>query len=626
MCELYAQNNINDSLKIYPVKQDTNTVAKLPELFETNAFHGKIHENSENISAKQIPFINYYTINEILFNNEIFYPLDLGVAGNSTAFSVFGALPVANQMMVSTNNHNNLFYGAANYNSFSPEFIGNIELLTGMASAVLGGSAGATTNIQPPIYNISKPYTKIWYNQGDYKHIAIDGIFSQNFLPNWNFTAGFRSMFSDGSYDNSNVKSWNIRAMLKYNLSKYSTASLMYLFENYGVGDFGGIAFEQYNTNDNMPNLVATNFTDLHDRQYRNDVILSYSSVTSDTNLVLNANLFFTNNENNIFWENEKKLIVLDSSGKDVSSYIVTGANAALKYKFLDNFSLDLGSELSYYNMPTTILTNGINGLGYSLFALADYEFKFINVSTGMRYENLFDKNLLSFGVKINFNLSENSKIFADFSTCETKPMPIFNYRNEKHNLAILGIETDYKQFEVNANLFFRQINNPVLLKFNKDSIYTFTPVLLDISQQNLYGVAGKINLNLTNNMKCAANLQSYFDDENDNLNTYLSLLLQYTYTKGTSIVSGGISGTMLFNNKPFYYNPLFKAYSYSDIYNKFCFNGFSAFISAKLGNAFVRMNLNNIMNDIIGNNISYLAYYPLQSREFCLSVTWAFY
>lgn len=600
----------------------TNQVTKdTVQLFTANKKTGSLGIIEKRAPISEIVKINYYTLNEIILDKNNFYPFLTGVAGNSNSFSVLGALPTNNKLLLSNSPINNLFYSGANFNAFSPEFVGNLEILTGSKAVIFEGVPGAVVNLKPPIYNTAKPYTRIWYNQGANKHIGLDGIFSQNFLPNWNLTAGFRSMFSNGSYENSNIKSWNARIAIRNNLSDLSTIAIIYNFTNYYSGDFGGINFTDFeNNNFESASLVKTNFSGLASRQYRNDITLTYATQNSDSSFIMTNNIFFTNEENNIIWENEDKILAIDSSGKNTVNGQLIGAKTNLSYNFFKVFTLYSGAEFAFANIPKTIIYNDISGFNYNVFSYINYGINYFSLSFGGRYENKFNENLLALASKINIDLGKNYSLFLDVSSSNFMPLPMYNFEKEKHFLSILGTEIKQKTIDLDINLFYRKIENPLLIKFDKDNYDKLEIDRANIQQKNIFGLNANINFVLAEKIILRAKSQVYLDDYREKeLSAYILFSSAYRYQKGENVITAGISGAMQANTELHYYHPLLKLYSHSNLINKFNFDGLSVFITAKIANAFIRASLNNIL----GLNYSLLAYYPIQPRELCLSLTW---
>ena len=624
-----STNTIIDTISVKDTTE--NNISTIIKTNNINKNIGSFLYYDKNITAADIVFINYYSLVDIISNKSLVYSLSTGVHGNSEAVSFLGASPFANKLSLSGTPLINLLYGAANFNAFSPEFSTNIELLYGVNAAVRSGASGIAVNMQTPIYNTSKPYTSIWFNQGDNNHIGVDGVFSQNFLPNWNLTAGFRSMFSDGSYTNSNIKSWNARLSIRNNISDYSNISLNYNFVNYYSGDFGGVDFKLYNSNSNTPSLVQSNFSSLFSRQYRNNLALNFAHTSKDSILNFVASLYFINEENNISWKGEPELLKIDTSGINTTSAQQVGINTILNYLFTQNFCLDIGAGVGYTNLPETILSSKMASQNAHIFIILNRLHNVLTYQIGGRYESIMTKNIFSFGGKLSLNINNINLVSIDLSSSKTTPLNIFNYRSERHILGIISYKNIlYKntpediiltsKFNYELNFFYRNIKDPILLDFESNKIKSFTPVLDIIPDKNIFGLAALFSFNIFQNINIETKIQSSYDRNLDVLPiTYLAFKTSYIYTKNASNFIIGTELATHINKFSLYYNPIFKSYSQSDLKNEFNFNGASIFVSAKLGNAFIRATISNLL----GLNYSHLAYYPFQTREFSLSLNW---
>jgi len=595
-------------------------------IFKQNKNIGSLLIENSSINFREITRINYATKTEILQQEQISFPLFTGLLGNNNALSFYSATPNENSLLLNGVQLFNI-YGSENFNIVSPEFSNQIEILKGSKSAILTGKTGATVNVQTPIFNAGNPYSRIWFTQGDNKLLGVDGTYSQNFLPNWNLTTGFRRLSANSYYRNSFFDSWNARIMLRNNLSDLQAISFLYHFSNYHTGDFGGIFFPDFNTNNNQQNLVRPNFDSLRSRQYRTDLIFSHSILTKDSNLTVNSNLFFNHNENNIFFRNEKELLKLDSTGKNISHTVNYGINSNLKYFLTAKTSFDFGGEIFYVKIPNSVITKEFNGFGTKLFASGITEISSLKLFFGGRFANKYDKNLVGIGGNISIFFNEKSKIYLDISYSDSEPIPVLDYNFENHFLGLLGFETAKNKFSFDVNLFFRQINNSLLLNFSQENLYSFLPSVWGKDNHHIFGLTGKINFELPKNFDFSFTVQNFFDNTQfipagkAKPKFYFSPKIQYSYFKGTSEVRGGLKGSFLVNSRKLYYNPIFRNYGFSDLESSFASDGLTAFISAKFGNAFVRADFKNIL----GTNFSYLAYYPILKQEVCLSLTWAF-
>jgi hypothetical protein len=592
-------------------------VADSVVLHKQFGLYGNIFVASDTISYHSIPSHNYTTLADILYSDLDFVtPLSTGIAGNANAYSAFGALSSENGLLLNGVSIGSI-YGVANMEAVSPEFVSNIEILFGSKSAVVAGKSGSVVNIQTPKFDTKLPYSRIWYTQGDNKLIGVDATYSQNFMPNWNITAGFRRLSANSFYANSFVNSWNGRIELRHNISALSVISLLYHFTNYEQGDFGGVLFLDYNTNNNSPNETRSNFSNLADRQYNTDVILSYWQSADDTSLVFNANAFFKHKENNILFASQKELLMIDSSGRNIARAVDYGVNSYLCYSLLENVKLDAGGEIGYNNVPMTLLNSQYDGVGASVYGNATATMGDALLSVGARIARKYGQSLFSAGARADKNFAQNLLFSADVSLCNTEPIPVLSYLNERHILGVVNANKRSGSWNMNVSGFYRAIDNPIQLDLDRSNIYNSS--IATGSTMNIYGIVGKVDIEIVKNLVCKVKFNAYVEDSD--AKCLLSGLAQYSYVKGVNYVSGGIRCNVLMDGSKYYYNPVYKYYSQVDTEDRIEFDGIGAFISAKFGNAYVRASFDNLL----GSNFSYLAYYPIQKQAFSLSLTWAF-
>jgi hypothetical protein len=616
LCTLLLLSSITICFAQEGTQSDTTAMA-VP-IHNVNISSGSILQQNQSIKNTQIPTKIYYTFTDILTAELPVYPLLTGVPANNTALSLFGAMPSENSLLLNGMPMDNV-YTSANYNVVSPEFLMNAEVLYGSKNAIITGKTGLSVNAQTYMYDTKKPYTRLWYVQGDNGLIGVDGTYSQNFLPNWNITAGFRRLSNSSNYPNSFIDTWNARVMLRHNISDLSDISLLYHFNNYYTGDFGGIMFEDYATGSN---LLRSNFQNLQNRQYNTDVILTYSTSTSDSAFILSSNLFCKHYENDILFANDTTLLMIEPSGKDVIYSLNAGVNANAKYQFSQNIKLNAGGQFQYIKLPQSIISKYFEGLDYNIYAAADVSIDSIDVFLGGRAAMKYDKALFSLGGNLTYNFSEQMKCFVDVSLSDGEPLPILNFANEQHFLALLGGKYNGSNFQMNVSLFCRNVNNPLLLRLDTTNIYNLHKADTTPSSQNIFGGNVNVTWNIWKKLQLDVGVQNYlYKDYATENNLYITANAHYTYTKNINYITGGIEASMLLSKRKFYYNPLFKLYSTTNLNDGVQSNGLTAYITAKFGNCFVRAAFRNML----GMDYSYLAYYPMPKQEIHLTFTWMF-
>jgi hypothetical protein len=294
---LFVPNKV-DSLKIKSKRVDSIIVENFPDslLSVPLLSHGKIiHSETQsfrNINKKDIQLLNYIGINDIISAFTPFYSQNLGSYSSYNNFYALGAGSKSITYAFNGRNINDIDLGSLNPEQFSPEFFENIEIFTGADAAILGDNASSVfINFQEIRYNTAVPFTRIWFGNSGFGYLGADGIYSQNFMPNWNFTFGFRSYNSLGAYSNSWGNQWNARAILRWNPDNKTSISLTENFTNQGSGTNGGI-----NTvlSEDIKDVLSAvpYFNGLNERVFRHDLTLSATHNFTDSAVnVLSLNL-----------------------------------------------------------------------------------------------------------------------------------------------------------------------------------------------------------------------------------------------------------------------------------------------------------------------------------------------
>jgi hypothetical protein len=84
-------------------------------------------------------------------------------------------------------------------------------------------------------------------------------------------------------------------------------------------------------------------------------------------------------------------------------------------------------------------------------------------------------------------------KLFFDGSILKTEPEPIFDFKNEQHLLSILGFDFNNKIVTINSKIFFRKIDDPIILSFDKIGLNTLQAEMSDITSQNIFGMTADV-------------------------------------------------------------------------------------------------------------------------------------
>ena len=613
----------------------------------------------KTINKKDYRYLQYSGLSEIIGHNTLFFPVSTGTHTRFNSFSVFGAS--ADDINVNYNGRpiNDFQYGSYNLEQFSPEFLENIELLTGSDAVIFSdNSSGAMANLQQIRYNTAKPYTRIMFAQAGYDQILADGIYSQNFTKDWNFTFGFKTTTAKGRYDNNNTDTWNIRALIRWNPSDMTSISITENFNNHTQGLYGGIdsAASYYNFSslsyttrpafdfgEDAYNQVL--FANLLEKQFRHDLTLSYTSILDeDSTHALSINSWFSH----AAWDRSS------SSGYFISDTIEGfsdkylnknyGANAKYEVAFANSLFLNTGAEIYYVSNEQSLFCPDFEGMSTAFFGRARlFLFDVIDFSGGARLRKLKDREVFSAGVKGSINILKNLSLTGDFSRSENLPSPVqgFELNKESNLLAIFDLNYSLETFSVHLNAFYRKTDNPIL----NNAVYS-------TAEGEEYKIISTESFNAESGMVQGSGISlNYIPQDNVSLGTYRWLPVNLTL-KGTvykseadgedgkrypgyyagarlssqiqvnqSIARIGVDFKIMgpFNGEQ--YIPLTRTFVQNNFDNGTMHNGIDIFVEAKLGNAYLRLTLENILDKTFYYNPLHLYY----GRNFRFMLNWSF-
>lgn len=490
---LYSRNFDTDSLDNSNSLNLTDSISAENNLskdsviyYRFNNFHGSLDYklNSTKINKKNIQEINYLDINDIIAHSTNSFLINLGFNSTPSLLYNYGF----------SNSQNYLLNGAANLinnerfnliNMFSPENFENIELFSG-SSAILrsDNSNGYLINIIEINHNTSAPFTRLWLSESAGGIIGVDGIYSQNILPNLGLTVGFKNMNADGIYTNSAVKNLNFRTKLSYFISDSSTLSLSYNFYNLFNGLNGGLdkvqSVDENNNFSTHPNNAFVHYnSNSNQRLFKTDLLMTYSGIINKHKF--NLNLFTNENEYDLLLytpnpDNNDSLI----NSREKYTNRNTGLTLNSQFIFNDNLSIDLGGNY-LLNDTRNLEYKKIAYHDYAIFGIFNLDLGPLSIEPGVRLFSKYDNLSVVYGS--NFNYILNDHIFRlDISNSENTYLIADNV--EKHFLGILEYRFKQNNYFLNSSLFFRNIDNPLDIKINTDEILTNQNDKL-----NIYGI-----------------------------------------------------------------------------------------------------------------------------------------
>jgi|GEM_PF-3135909 len=611
----FNEINSKDSLNTDKVIADSIIFNKY------NKYHGTLDfkNNEMNISKVDIQEINYLDVFDILGDKTNSFLIILGF--NSTPSLLYN-LGVSNSQNYLVNGADNLINdNRFNFTSiYSPENFEKIEIFSG-SSAILRSdySNGYLLNIVEINHNSSLPYTRLWLSESAGGLIGVDGIFSQNVLPNLSLTIGFKNMNSDGIYNNSGIKNLNYRTKLSYFINDSSTLSLSYNFYNLFNGLNGGLdklqSVDESNNFSTHPNDAFVNYgSNSNQRLFKTDFLLTYSGIYYSNKFNLNL---FTN-------ENEYDLLLYTQSPTNNDSLINkrekfinrnSGISFSSQLELNKNYSIDFGGKYILHEARTLNFEKSIFN-DYSLYSILNLDFGSIVIEPGVRLFSKYDNTSFVYGTNFKYILSEH-KFRIDVSNSEKSYLIANNV--EKHFLGLFEYDFKYKQNHFLSSIYFRKINNPLLININSDEI--------DSNNDNYINIFG---LNIFSNYKLLNKL--FYTDDYVNTNFKLGtnfgdieyvpqlssqIGLNWNFSRGRSNAKIGFNYTYntKFKPKTFVPNTGFIQQG-EEIGNS---NILDVFVLIKLGHAYLKVSYKSLLG--MDYYSTYL--YPSSSNYLQITASW---
>lgn len=604
-------------LQLSAKETDSNRVVMPDE------YHGLLsHDTTTAITKQNIQRINYNTLFDILSRQGELYGMSLGINGHNNNFFAYGSLD--NNITYSYNGIplTNLYSGSYNIQDFSPEFFERIEVFKGSDAVILSPTQSQVyTNIQEIIYNTKTPFTRMWYSQQGGSFISVDGVFSQNFAKDWNFTFGFKKMSDNLDFENMADDSWNIRALLRYNIDSSSSLSLVNNFTNNKIITNGGNNPEQSTDIYSSINSVPY-FSKIQLRKYRHDLNLTY---TNQFGLFrLTNSLYFTSNVN------ERKLPKFsedDTLGNVDNTEIQIGnrVNLDFNYKSID---FKVGSNVNSFTSNGTNYFNEYSGLLWNLYSRMELQiFDNSRFSGGVNYGTLAGNSFLGAGAKLKVDLG-NSLVYFDYSYSSKNGLVTSNnLKNEKTNLIIFGLDIDNN---IKLEAYYRNSKDPIYYKLKNEYITE----QINIGDYQAYG--GFITYNATlmtdifdesDNLSLFAQARFNLINGNDDLKDYyppftLNSGFNYKFMVNQSELNLGLKAGLLGEKSAPRFIPISNSYILSNTSVGMQTTGLGVYAIAKLGNAFVKIEWSNILDA----NYYIASYFPERGRTIKLSVAWSFF
>ncbi len=619
-----------------------DTIPPAFPLLRHGAFLMTDSSSGEKVSKRGLEFIPYTEFSDIIYDKTIFFPLSLGMWGQFNHFSANGALPGSNSFAFNGRPITDIQFNSFDPGMIAPEFFESIEIFTGSDAVIFSdNSSGAFINIQEIRYNTGKPYTRLWIAQDGYEFISTDGIYSQNFRKNWNFTFGFRGSSSDGRYDNSEYDSWNIRGILRWNPDDQTSISLTEIFTNYKTELFGGIdpASIDY-CEDISANEIMSG---VNERIYRHDLTLSFSRFLSkDSSSAFCIQPYFTTAEWNRSRDDAFLIDYYDTTNyyKYRTNYL--GVSGRLEQGIFDMIKLTAGGNIMYYDFPGSPYYNESSGSKISAFFRGELmPVNNIKISGGYRHSFVNDIPVVSMGGRISTDLIENMTFHGDISLSENAPSPVWKQQPDKESHFLILAGADYKsgEFQVSAGVFYRLISDPLIFAGTvNDAGNIVSTNVYNGGRQEILGGNISLSTQLFDNfriikiiddgrlmisLKGGFNYSQTLSRDNGMFPVFHGGgKLWYQAFSGQSVMNLGAEIYVLGPQNGLYFFPMTRSYFNNDVEYNTSNNGINAFAEMRLGNAFLRLMFRNLLDQCW----YYVPVYPQAGRNFRLTVSWSFF
>ncbi len=625
----------SSSLSGDSLKQQASHIVQ-PNLYTPLEMHGSILQRDERVERvldrHDIQERFYMSFDDLLQGTLPAFFLNQGYYGLDNNFSVLGGSVRDNALLYDGRPMNDLVSGCYSPNMYPAEFMQRAEILLGSEAVVLADAAsGMAMNIQEPRYNTKNPYTRLWYAEGANGYISSDGVFSQNIAPNWNMTVGYRREAGDGRYINQAVDSWNLRALLRWNVSSLTNISMTELFTNRSIGTNGGVDTAGTASIDNE--LTAFVFNPLlNQRTIRHDLSLNLSSLfASDSSSSLHVRAYYSH----VLWHMGRDLIDLLSSadsslGIDQRS-VRTGLSASFEQDLQNFLHLNVGGEAELQSADSTEYSASFShghlaGFGRARLSLGQH----LDLSGGARVQIDGSIATLSLGARLDVRLNDRWQFRADASQSARAPSDVegFGLNQEHHSLLYSSLTYADSSVKLEGMAFTRYVTNPIVASPVWDASGT-TIITTRFTNADSRLCAG---INLIGSWqggpwRAEMNMQVNTTQLNGAADKSLPLLnagvqLLYEHHVGSSVLWVGAATQA---HTPFdgqSYVPQTWAYIPALVSQSSVFGGLDVLAGLHIGDAVVKLNYRNILS----NSYSTLSTFPTVVRNLSISLAWTFF
>lgn len=630
-----AQDDLQENQKAdSTITQKKVDSTKKVVLYPISKKHGslyKIQSFGSKINKVEPQKINYIAVHDVIYQKTNAFSLFTNNFGKRDRLGFYGYF----QNAVTFNGVQQFGPGISGFSYWTNpvESSENIEILNGAeAIPFANNSGGSLINFQEIAYNTKRPFVRAWAADINDDILKFEGTWAQNFAPNWNFYANYRSMAGNGRFNNSDFRSRNLRIGFRKTLDSNSQITYTYTHNNNFVASNSGInpalsLDVEGNFSDSPVNSVV-HFQSLNRRNKTHNFIAHYSN-EFDINKTRAINLSGFANYN-IIHENLGDLDFTNRESIEKFGNFYIGANGSYEQS-IGNIFIKTNAQVALLNFQDTKIYNSNNYLNYNIGGLISTKNKGFNPYASIRLSNFLNNTFLDFGGGLKLMLFD-MPIKIDYSFNHVVPHLYQADANiEKHSLVFAKTKFNISKADFEIDLWNRNITDQIIYGLNLTNSRIVGFRYLQNQNLNISGISSRIKFKAFQNvffnydvvyvdLKIITNPfvtegRSPFPKLFTDLTTYISI------PRGKSEANIGFTWKTTFETNGYGFNDFFDIYyvnHYQNLPNQLL--NFEFFALLRLNHAWLKLSFTNPFAE----DIYYLAHHRALNQYFKMSFNWS--
>lgn len=593
-------------------------------------FLGRLADSSSGACAalgkQQARQVQHENMADLLRRATLWLPLRNGGFGQYDAVSILGANP--GQVAVSLDGRpmNDIWSGQVQLTQIPVGSLEQTEFLYGTDAIGLSTMAASTLiNAQSVIYNSSKPYMSMWYHQGAGDLVAANVVFAQNIAKGLNVSVNVRRAGARGRYQRTDFDQWNLDLQSRWTIDSCQSLLVRYGLATLNTQVWGGVdAQGAVSTFEETTPVSLLGDRALQDESRRHDMTATYRRLLNDDSTsVLSAQAYVSGQSMHRNLGSDLVRVTEDTSRVGTIGGVRSGIVLKLD-ESLGALRMRAGSHVAVRAVDSSSLTSAATTVEPEVFLHTVYAVSpSILLRSALRVHSVADRARLSYGLGASL-LSESTSVKADLSVFYQSPSSLQNryaVLPERHTLAVVEATSSLGDFSTQVVAYYRQIADAVELysvgqsgaaRFVNTGNRTIAGLLIRADTR----IAG---LDVTPRLR-------YQQMSSDTMTgsssmTILDCAVSYEYRTVANSIRFGVMGSWMPASTLASYNPLYWFFQQGAGLNPSQFDGASAFMTARVGNASLRLSYENIL----GNRWQTVQNAPELTRVFRLSVDWSF-